>query len=121
MKKSFPNLWFGLLVGVAAGLPSLSRDPPLDIRLGDVLVGLSAGESAGLIAYELGKQVGDDGFQLLRRGSVLATTEAIVRSAIDRIKLMAPNDTDRFLPYYNNMKNKHHMNGTFVDPGQDWD
>ena len=25
VKKSFPNLWFGLLVGVAAGLPSESR------------------------------------------------------------------------------------------------
>jgi hypothetical protein len=25
IKMSFPNLWFGLLVGVAAGLPNLSR------------------------------------------------------------------------------------------------
>jgi hypothetical protein len=27
VKKSFPNLWLGLLVGVAAGLPNLSLDP----------------------------------------------------------------------------------------------
>ena len=40
VKRFFPNLWFGLLVGVAAGLPNFSRCPPLDIRLGDVLVGL---------------------------------------------------------------------------------
>jgi nucleoside phosphorylase len=118
VKKFFPNLWFGLLVGVAAGLPNLSQDPPLDIRLGDVLVGLSTGESSGLVAYELGKETADDGFQLLHCGYVLANTETIVRSAIGSIKLMAPNDTDRFLPYYNNMKNDQHMNGTFVDPGQ---
>jgi hypothetical protein len=35
VKKFFQNLWFGLLVGVAAGLPNLSPLPPLDIRLGD--------------------------------------------------------------------------------------
>jgi hypothetical protein len=46
VKKSFPNLWFGLLVGVAAGLPNLARVPPRDIRLGDVLVGVGEGESA---------------------------------------------------------------------------
>jgi hypothetical protein len=121
VKKFFQNLWFGLLVGVAVGLPNLSRDPPLDIRLGDVLVGLSTGESAGLIAYELGEERGDDGFQLLRFGHALATTETIVRSAIGSIRLTAPDDIDIFLPYYNSIKYKHHINGTFVDPGQDRD
>jgi len=79
VKKSFPNLWFGLLVGVAAGIPNLSRSPSLDIRLGDVLVGLPTGESAGLIAYDLGKETGKDGFQLLCFGHVLANTETVVR------------------------------------------
>lgn len=58
MKRFFPNLWFGLLVGVAAGLPNLSRDPPHDIRLGDVLVGISDGLNPGVIAYDLGKDTG---------------------------------------------------------------
>lgn len=121
VKKFFPNLWFGLLVGVAAGLPNLSRKPPLDIRLGDVLVGLPTSESAGLIAYELGKETGSDGFQLLRFGHVLANTETVVRSAIGSIKLMAPNDAEAFLRYYENVKHKEHSNGTFADPGQEQD
>ncbi|EMT66140.1 hypothetical protein FOC4_g10006529 [Fusarium odoratissimum] len=50
IKKFFTNLWFGLLVGVAAGLPNLRKIPPIDIRLGNVLVGLSEGDSAGLVA-----------------------------------------------------------------------
>lgn len=120
VKKFFPNLWFGLLVGVAAGLPNLSRIPPLDIRLGDVLVGLPVGESAGLIAYELGKE-GKEGFQLLRGGHVLANTETVVRSAIGSIKLRSPNDAELFLPYYEKMKHKEHTNGTFTDPGQEQD
>lgn len=116
VKKFFPNLWFGLLVGVAAGLPNLSRNPPTDIRLGDILVGLDQGESAGLIAYDLGKETGD--LQLLRGGRVLATTETVVRSAIGSIKLDQPDDAKRILQYYESIKHKAHANGTFIDPGQ---
>ncbi|KAF2194147.1 purine and uridine phosphorylase [Zopfia rhizophila CBS 207.26] len=121
VKKFFPSLWFGLLVGVAAGVPNLSRCPPLDIRLGDVLVGLPTGESAGLIAYDLGKETGNDGFQLLHFGHVLANTETVVRSAIGSIKLEAPNDAKVFLPFYEAIKGKEHSSGTFSDPGQEQD
>lgn len=120
IKKCFPNFWFGLLVGVAAGLPDLSRNPPRDIRLGDVLVGLPDGESAGLIAYDLGKETEDE-FQPLRGGYVLAMTEPLIRSAIGSIKLEAPNDAQMFLPYYETIRKREHANGTFTDPGQDND
>ncbi|RKK37736.1 hypothetical protein BFJ66_g12824 [Fusarium oxysporum f. sp. cepae] len=120
VKKFFPNLWFGLLVGVAAGLPNLSRDPIRDIRLGDVLVGLPDGESAGLVPYDLGKET-EDGFQPLRLGHSLAMTEPIVRAAIGSIKLEAPYDTEKFLPYYEKIRNCEHATGTFADPGPDND
>jgi nucleoside phosphorylase len=120
IKTFFPNIQFGLLVGVAAGLPNLSRTPARDIRLGDVLVGLPEGESAGLVAYDLGKET-KNGFQPLRSGHVLATTEKIVRAAIGHIKIEAPNDADIFLPFYESIKDKEHANGTFRDPGQDQD
>lgn len=120
VKKFFQNLWFGLLVGVAAGLPNLSRSPPLDIRLGDVLVGLPTGESAGLIPYNLGKETGDE-FQLTRSGQWLANTEPVVRSAIGSIKLKAPNDAEVFLAYYERIKDEKHANGTYIDPGQEKD
>lgn len=121
VKNFFPNLWFGLLVGVAAGLPNLSRNPPLDIRLGDVLVGLATGNSAGLIAYDLGKATGNDQFELLNHGYALANTATVVRSAIGSIKLKEPDDTNLFLPYYKSIQNKEHSCGTFGDPGQDAD
>ncbi|KAF2233726.1 hypothetical protein EV356DRAFT_559789 [Viridothelium virens] len=121
VKSFFPNLWFGFLVGIAAGLPNFSRTPPLDIRLGDVLVALPNGESAGLIAYDLGKETEHDGFQLLRSGHVLAKTDVVVRSAITSIKLRAPDDTQMFLRYYESIRLKEHANGTFVAPEQDFD
>jgi nucleoside phosphorylase len=119
VKKSFPNLWFGLLVGVAAGLPNLSRVPPRDIRLGDVLVGVGEGDDAGLVSYGLGKET-SDGFQLLRHG-VQAKTETVVRSVIGSIKALAPMHGNVFLQYYESIKDKKHSNGTFADPGQERD
>lgn len=120
VQKFFPNLWFGLLVGVAAALPKLSGPSPRDIRLGDILVALPEGESAGLVAYDLGKET-KDGFQLLRGGHVLATTKTVVRAAIGSIQLRAPRDMDLVLPYYKKIKDESHTNGTFADPGQDAD
>lgn len=121
VKMAFPNLWFGLLVGVAAGLPNLGRSPSRDIRLGDVLVALPEGDGAGLIAYDLGKQVGDDALQLLHGGYVLAKTETLVRSAIGKMKLNTPKNTEDFLVYYRQIQNEEHDTGTFIDPGQDRD
>ncbi|KAL7973660.1 hypothetical protein HDV63DRAFT_413759 [Trichoderma sp. SZMC 28014] len=121
VKSFFPNLWFGLLVGVAAGLPNLSLDPPLDIRLGDVLVNLSTSNSAGVIAYDLRKVTDKDGFELLHHGYALANTATVVRSAIGNIKLQQPNDANLILPYYKSIQDKEHSSGTFGDPGQDKD
>ena len=120
IKKYFPNLWFGLLVGVAAGLPKLDGSSPRDIRLGDILVALPDGDSAGLVAYDLGKET-EDGFQLLRGGHALAVTETVVRAAIGNIQLRAPDDVNLVLPYYEAIKDKRHKTGTFGDPGQDLD
>lgn len=121
VKRFFPNFWFGLLVGVAAGLPRLAGPSPRDIRLGDILVALPEGESAGLIAYDLGKESAADGFQLLRGGHVLAVTEPVVRSAIGSIKRRAPDDLSVILPYYDKMKDEEHGGGSFADPGQSAD
>ncbi|KAF2231522.1 hypothetical protein EV356DRAFT_490220 [Viridothelium virens] len=120
VKRFFPNLWFSLLVGVAAGLPNLTLDPPRDIRLGDVLVSLPISDSTGIIAYELGKETGKDTLELLHSGHILARTETVVRSAIGSIK-KAPDDTNTFLPHYEKIKRKKHTGGTFIDPGQDRD
>ncbi|KAJ3494398.1 hypothetical protein NLG97_g4106 [Lecanicillium saksenae] len=121
VKKFFPNLWFGLLVGVAAGLPNLTRKSPIDIRLGDVLVGIPQGENAGTVAYELGKETAEDGLQLLHHGHILATTETIVRSAIGNIQLDSPDEADSFLRYYRQIQNAQHRDGSFTDPGQEND
>ncbi|KAH7129073.1 hypothetical protein EDB81DRAFT_888840 [Dactylonectria macrodidyma] len=51
LNRSFPWLQFCLLVGIGGGIPSRNND----IRLGDVVVGLSSGPGPGVIQYNAGK------------------------------------------------------------------
>ena len=86
VKSRFPNIWFALLVGVAAGLPNLSPEDlekKRDIRLGDVLVCVPGQASVGIVQYDLGRDT-EDGFLLNGRQ---IESPAIVRSAIGNIQL----------------------------------
>lgn len=49
--RDFPNLEAGLLVGIAAGIPSPTRD----IRLGDVAIAVPNKDTPGVIGYDLVK------------------------------------------------------------------
>ena len=86
VKARFSNIWFALLVGVAAGLPYHSPEYPAklrDIRLGDVLVCVPDKESVGIIQYDLGRDTEEGFFPNGRQ----AETPAIVRAAIGNIQL----------------------------------
>ncbi|OAQ97144.1 hypothetical protein LLEC1_00739 [Akanthomyces lecanii] len=101
--------------GAAAALAS--QLPARDIRLGDVLVAAPEGETAALVAYDLGKETAA-GFRLLKGGHAMAPTEAVVQSAMDVIGGEYPDEAKLFLPHYNKIKDNVHRTGTFADPGQ---
>lgn len=119
IKKFFPNLWFGLLVGVAAGLPHLSCSPTRDIRLGDVMIAYSppGGDDPAILPYGLGKQKGGSGLELLCHGHSLRQTERIVGSAIAKIKAER-REAQVISGYYQNIPEAAMK---FPDPGQEND
>jgi nucleoside phosphorylase len=117
VKHHFPNLRFGLLVGVAAGLPDLEHSPPRDIRLGDVLVALPDGDYPAILPYGLGKQIGINDLVLLRHGYSLPQTKYIVRSAIGKIKT-TEREAKIISGYYKEVIQKAPR---FLDPGQEKD
>ncbi|KAF4554235.1 Hypothetical protein D9617_5g071120 [Elsinoe fawcettii] len=90
IKARFPNLWFSLLVGVAAGVPNLQAtdgSQHRDIRLGDVLVCVPEKDNTGVVQYDLGVCVSsDEGVDFTVNGRQ-AETIAVVRSAVGYIKL----------------------------------
>ncbi|KAM5528408.1 hypothetical protein FOXYSP1_18889 [Fusarium oxysporum f. sp. phaseoli] len=53
MLRSFPNIRFGLLVGIGGGVPSAKHD----IRLGDVVVSTHGSEKGGVFQYDYGKAI----------------------------------------------------------------
>ncbi|KAI8717170.1 NACHT domain-containing protein [Fusarium sp. LHS14.1] len=58
--QQFPNIRFALMIGIAGGIPSRSRD----IRLGDVAVGIPGGSHPGVLQYDFGKYQQDGSFIL---------------------------------------------------------
>lgn len=116
VKIHFPNIQFGFLVGYASGLPNLSLDPPQDIRLGDVIVGIAEEETAGVVAYDWGTET-ENGFELFDGGFALATTASIVRAAVGMISIWSRADMERVLPFYNEIRDRD-ADGLFHDPGQ---
>ena len=51
MVVSFPQIRFGLLVGIAGGIPSAQHD----IRLGDIVISKPEGILSGVVQYDFGK------------------------------------------------------------------
>ncbi|KAE8551634.1 hypothetical protein EYB25_005524 [Talaromyces marneffei] len=78
MQSTFPNLRFGVLVGVGGGVPSAQND----IRLGDIAVSLPSGQDGGVIQYDLGRRE-VDGFH--RRGT-LNKPPTLLRTAITNLR-----------------------------------
>ncbi|GES64465.1 ankyrin repeat-domain-containing protein 50 [Aspergillus terreus] len=84
MQATFPNIRFGLLVGVGGGVPGPITDtgPANDIRLGDVVVSLPAGQGGGVVQYDLIRRE-VDGF---RRVGVLNKPPTLLRTAVASLR-----------------------------------
>ncbi|KAE8346723.1 hypothetical protein BDV24DRAFT_158354 [Aspergillus arachidicola] len=59
LQSTFPNLRYGILVGIGGGVPGKR----IDIRLGDVVVSKPTGSSGGVIQYDFGKAIQGGHFQ----------------------------------------------------------
>ncbi|KAK1633648.1 ankyrin repeat protein [Colletotrichum phormii] len=75
MRMTFPNLRFGLLVGVGGGVPVKTDQGP--IRLGHVVVSKPAGGYSGALQYDHGKAEGGH----FERTGALAPPPALLLSA----------------------------------------
>ncbi|CAI7589640.1 unnamed protein product [Penicillium glandicola] len=82
--RDLPSLQFGLLVGIAGGIPSSSND----IQLGDVAVPVPEGSRPGIVGYDLGKAGEDVQYELKHWQN---STHPLLRSVINIIR--ARNDS----------------------------
>ncbi|KAK6510302.1 hypothetical protein TWF481_005019 [Arthrobotrys musiformis] len=74
IRRSFPSLRFGLMVGIGGGVPNEDND----IRLGDIVISQPLDGTSGVVQYDLGKREGED---RLRRTGYLNAPPAILLNA----------------------------------------
>ncbi|KAG8626574.1 hypothetical protein KVT40_005519 [Elsinoe batatas] len=79
MVRSFPTVRMGLMVGVGAGIPSKTND----IRLGDVVVSSSAGQTGPVIQFDMGKRLPDGTFKIT---SHLDNPPSPLRAAVNGLR-----------------------------------
>ncbi|KAF4550496.1 NACHT domain-containing protein 3 [Elsinoe fawcettii] len=81
MVHAFPNIKLGLMVGIGGGAP---RYPEVDIRLGDVVVGIPNDGHGGVIQYDFGKLI--HGQKEYRRTGHLDQPPAALRAAVTQLQ-----------------------------------
>jgi nucleoside phosphorylase len=59
LRSSFPNVQYGLMVGIGGGVPSEKAD----IRLGDIVVSKPVDKYPGVVQYDFGKSVAGGRFE----------------------------------------------------------
>jgi len=74
MLRTFKSLKVGLMVGIGGGIPFLEKR--IDIRLGDIVVGRPTETNGGVVQYDRGTNVQDDGF--IQKGSLNAPPETLL-------------------------------------------
>ncbi|KAH7029852.1 putative kinesin light chain [Microdochium trichocladiopsis] len=81
MRLNFPSLRFGVLVGIAGGVPNSEED--IDIRLGDVVISQPFGRHGGVVQYDFGKT--GPGGSIARTGT-LNTPPTILLNALAKLR-----------------------------------
>jgi nucleoside phosphorylase len=89
MRTTFPELRFGLLVGIGGGVPTTTDNGM--IRLGDVVVSKPAGEHSGAVQYDHGKA---EAGQFRRTGSLAPPPAVLLNAAQDLAAKRARKRTD---------------------------
>jgi nucleoside phosphorylase len=114
MSRTFTDLKFSLLVGIAGGVP-LTANPKYDVRLGDVVVSKPREGSAGVLQYDL---VRDEpaGFKII---SFSNAPPPLLRSAVMKLAALHDNPTASraFIEYANSPK----LSKAFKHPGVEHD
>jgi hypothetical protein len=75
MVRTFLNIWFSLMVGIGGGAPSEGHD----IRLGDIVVGISRNGKNDLLQYDFGKTIQNRNFQQIETRNI---TPLVLQNAV---------------------------------------
>ncbi|GKZ65925.1 hypothetical protein AnigIFM50267_010283 [Aspergillus niger] len=111
MRISFPNIQYGLLVGIAGGVPDSSH---ADIRLGDIIVGQPTSTHPAVVQYDFGKSVNGK----FQRIGTLNPPPSVLLSALSKLQANHKNKRSRVAEFLQKLGE---CNELFRHPGQEQD
>lgn len=107
MDDAFGNLRFGLLVGIAGGVPDKN-----DVRLGDVVVSKADGRSGGVVAHDRGKET-TQGLEL--RSHVHGVPE-LLQNAFSELEASHLSQGNKIKQYFAEATERHPLFSKFQRP-----
>ena len=111
MRCTFPNIQFGLMVGIGGGVPCNRAD----IRLGDVVVSNPTGGSSGVVPYDYGKTI--SGGRLQQTGTLNKPPQVLLTS----IAQLQADDIGGKQSIATILSGIHVTEAVFTSPGQEQD
>ncbi|RHZ52142.1 hypothetical protein CDV55_102329 [Aspergillus turcosus] len=113
MVSTYPNIRFGLMVGIGGGVPSKRAD----IRLGDIVVSKPTATSGGVIQYDYGKTLCEGRFQ--RTGS-LNKPPPVLLKAVAQMESDYMTGKNLVSNIIGDALQKEEIRGNFSRPECDW-
>jgi nucleoside phosphorylase len=107
MDGTFRRLRFGLLVGIAGGVPDKT-----DVRLGDVIVSKGDGRSGGVVVHDRGK-VNPEGFE---SRPFLNGVPEVLRNAISELESLLMDEDSKISTYITEATERNHRFSRFGFP-----
>ena len=108
MQYTFRKLRFGLLVGIAGGVPESGKD----IRLGDVVISKGDGKSGGVVAHDRGKST-NAGFE---SRPFLNGVPEVLRNAFSELESRLIDQDSKIATYLSEAVGKNSRFSTFERP-----
>ncbi|KAJ6109516.1 NACHT domain-containing protein [Penicillium sp. IBT 16267x] len=105
---TFPQVRFGLMVGIGGGVPSEEND----IRLGDVVVSSPVGTHGGVVQWDFGKAAKGGRFE---RTGALNTSPRLLRTAVAKLESTHQMSDSRVPEYITDMLRKYPKLRKFAD------
>jgi nucleoside phosphorylase len=99
----FPNVNFGLAVGIGSGIPSDAAD----IRLGDVVIGVPGHGHGGVIQYDMGRRLLNGQFECI---SHLNKPPIVLLNALSELQRNHILDEGSFFEYLSKLEEKTKFN-----------
>lgn len=111
IRSTFPSIRFGLLVGIAGGVPTTADD----VRLGDVVVSKPTRTLSGVIQYDFGKATAGGSFERL---GALNRPPDITLTAVARLQALYSAGCGRISQIISDILDKNpHLTPVYSRPG----